>query len=151
MNSKDYRQELKSFIESGRDNDHRKISHATYAIKTEDMFGQEIYGIQYHKTVVFGIRDDGEYFFNNGGYLTVTTKKRINDALKKCGVGDSIYQKNKVWHLGTYRFELNARLLFNPDNSVIEDCDIVDFWCQPNVEVMRKIDKLPSFPYLECD
>ena len=68
-NSKDYLEDLKSFIESGRDSNHRKIAHSTYAVKTEDFFGYEVFGIQYHKTVIFGIREDGEFFFNNGGYF----------------------------------------------------------------------------------
>ena len=144
-NSKDYLQDLKSFIESGRDSNHRKIAHATYAVKTQDIYGREVYGIQYHKTVIFGIREDGEFFFNNGGYLTSTTKKRINDALYKCGVTDSIYQHKKIWHFRNYSFDVNARLMFDVNNVDYPYEGIEIYWCQPVSEVIAKNNKLPNF------
>lgn len=143
--SKDYLEDLKYLIESGRYDNHRKIAHATYVVKTEDMFGREIYGIQYHRTVIFGIHDDGSFFFNNGGYLTATTKKRINDALNRCGVSQSIFQRNKIWHFGSHSFDSTARLLFDVNNDVVEDSGIASFWCKPVDEVVNKNSKVPNF------
>ena len=143
--SKDYLEDLKSFIESGRDSNHRKIAHATYAVKTEDFFGYEVFGIQYHKTVIFGIREDGEFFFNNGGYLTSTTKKRINDALHKCGVTDSIYQHKKIWHFRDLSFDVNARLIFDVNNNHYAYESIESCWCKPVSEVVVKNSKVPNF------
>lgn len=122
-NPKDYRQELKEIIDSGKNDSYRKIAHATFAVKTSDMSGNEIYGIQYHKTVIFGIRESGEFFFNNGGYFTATTKKRINDALRKCGFNSFISQKKFRWYLcsidgsETLQFARTAFMLFDVDNS----------------------------------
>lgn len=94
-----YRDELMLFIGGGRNSNYRKIKNNTYAVITKDAFGNNVVGIQYHNTVIFGIRDDGHYFFNNGGWFTTTTKARINDAIQHCGMADSIIQKKKKWYL----------------------------------------------------
>ena len=147
-NSKDYRQELKSFIESGRSNDLRKIAHATYAIKTSDIFGSEVYGIQYHKTVLFGIREDGEYFFNNGGHFTVTTKKRINDALAKCRFPYYISQKSFVWFILDRKIE-SGQMLFDVNNDM-QDFANLDCWAKPLSEVSNRNSRVGKY-YLTKD
>jgi len=142
-NSKDYRQELKSFIDGGRDTDFRKMSHATYAIKTSDIFGYEVYGIQYHRTVVFGIREDGEYFFNNGGYFTVTTKKRINDALMKCRFPYTIVQKSFSWFILDRKIE-GGQMLFDVNNDM-RDFAILDCYAKPLQKVSEKNRKVANY------
>ena len=139
-NSKDYLQELKSFIESGRDDESRHLSHATYAVKTEDMFGEVIYGIQYHKTVIFGIRENGDYFFNNGGYFTVTTKKRINDALFKVGNYSQLVQRNFKWFLDSEVID-KGYVSFDVNND-IQDCLNLDCWGKAIHSVVNKSEKI---------
>lgn len=139
-NSKDYRQELKLFIEGGRDDNFRHLSHATYVVKTEDMFGNEIYGIQYHKTVVFGIYEYGNYFFNNGGYFTVTTKKRINDALCKIDDSHQIVQRNFNWLIGRKKIEFGF-MMFDVNNNM-QDCERLDCWGKPVQDVTDKTTKI---------
>lgn len=53
------------------------------------------YGIKYCQTVVVEILPDNTYVLNTGGYLTHTTKERINRY-------SSVYlvQRNFVWYLG---------------------------------------------------
>ena len=52
-------------------------------------------GIRYHKTYVVKMYPDGTYELNNGGYLTKTTKERINEYAPI-----SLYQKNFCWYYG---------------------------------------------------
>lgn len=113
MNPKDYFNELELFVNAGRYPNERKVAHATYAVKTVDAFGETVYGIQYHRTVVFAVRENGEYMINNGGYFTATTKKRINDALLKCGSGKQIVQRNKKWIMDGEQYESSFMFLFD--------------------------------------
>ncbi len=141
-NSKDYREELKSFIENGRNDDSRHLSHATYVVKTEDMFGDDVYGIQYHKTVIFGIRENGDYFFNNGGYFTVTTKKRINDALIKVGNYHQLVQRNHKWLLSGV--EVSTGFMLFDVNNDIRDCVNIDCWGKTIQSVSMQSTKITS-------
>lgn len=148
MNSKDYLEELRDFIDAGRDSSFRKIAHATYAVRTQNMFAHEVYGIQYHNTVIFGIRYDGSYFINNGGYFTTTTKKRINDSLTKCGHGYSpIVQRNKRWLMDNVEFGRTACALFDVDMSVISS-NPLDCWARSVAGVEEKIRKIRPY-YVE--
>lgn len=143
MNSKDYREELKSFIEQGRSDSYRHLSHATYVVKTHDAFENEIYGIQYHKTVIFGIHEDGTYFFNNGGYFTATTKKRINDCLVKVGSFGQIVQKSFKWYMGSVQFNFGY-MLFDMNNEMI-DCSSINCWAMSIVDVESKNSKISNY------
>lgn len=134
MNSKDYFEELKSFVEAGRGNFSRKIAHATYVVKSMDAFGEAVFGIQYHRTVIFAVYEDGRYIVNNGGYFTATTKKRINDALRRCGNGEQIVQRNKKWiafgdqhdTVFMFLFDVNGDCLAtNPVNCYVMPVDSV--------------------------
>lgn len=142
-NSKDYREELKSFIEGGRNDNSRHLSHATYAVKTVDAFDEEIYGIQYHNTVIFGIREDGKYFFNNGDYFTVTTKKRINDCLIKVGNYQQIVQRNHKWIINGNQLDFGF-MLFDVDNIMIHSSTI-DCWAMSVKEVVVKNTKITNY------
>lgn len=102
--SKDYLEDIKSFIEAGRNYNFRKISNNTWYVKTDDAFGNTIYGIQYHRTVIAGIKEDGSYFINNGGWFSATTKKRLNEFLRKLGWDASISQRSYQWYFGGLHF-----------------------------------------------
>ena len=142
-NSKDYLQEIKLFIEGGRNDNSRHLSHATYAVKTTDAFDQEIYGVQYHNTVIFGIREDGTYFFNNGDYFTVTTKKRINDCLIKVGNYHQIVQRNHKWIINGDQLDFGF-MLFDVDNNMIHSSTI-DCWAMNVKEVVAKNSKITNY------
>jgi hypothetical protein len=139
-NSKDYREELRKFIEDGRNDESRHLCHATYVVKTEDMFGNDIYGLQYHKTVIFGIREDGSYFFNNGGYFTATTKRRINDALAKCHFPYYIVQKSFAWFILDRKIE-HGYMMFDVNNDM-QDCLNLDCWGKPIHALVHKSEKI---------
>ena len=51
-------------------------------------------GIRYHSTIVVRIHADGSYTLDNGGWQTLTTKKRIN---KYTPV--QIWQEQFTWYL----------------------------------------------------
>ena len=105
MDSKDFAEEIESFIEGGRNYNFRRLNNNTWFVKTEDVSGNVIYGIQYHRTVIVGIREDGSYFINNGGWFTTTTKRRINEFLQKIGWDASIYQRSFQWYVSGHRFD----------------------------------------------
>lgn len=50
------------------------------------------YGIKLHNTIILVIGQDGSYTYNNGGWKTVTTKKRMNQYGPM-----TIYQRNHIW------------------------------------------------------
>ena len=56
--------------------------------------------VKYHKTNVVTIDQDRNYAtLDNGGYLTNTTKKRMNQASKQFGLGFKVFQKNFEWFI----------------------------------------------------
>lgn len=68
----------------------RKIAGNTYKIETADG-----YTIRFHDTDIITLQADGMKL-NNGGYMTATTKRRINEHLP---AGYVISQKNFEWFL----------------------------------------------------
>ena len=132
MNSKDVLEEYVSFIGKGRNHNYRKIASHTYVVKTSDAFGNPIYGVQYHRTVVCGIREDGSYFINNGGYFTVTTKKRINDFLSKVGNNRQIIQRNFQWFLSG--FNIGQGFMVFDVNNEMTSCSSVECFAFPLTE-----------------
>jgi hypothetical protein len=128
MNSKDCLEDIKSFIEAGRSNDFRKISGNTWYVKTTDAFDNVVYGIQYHRTVIAGIKEDGTYFINNGGWFSATTKKRLNEFLRKIGWGSSISQRSYQWYFNGLHF--NGTALFDWTNVQL-DSSTIDCFAYP--------------------
>lgn len=124
MNSKAVLSDIQDNISAGRNENYRKISNNTWYVKTIDAFDQLVYGIQYHRTVICGIREDGSYFINNGGWFSATTKKRINEFLRRVGSDANIYQRSYQWYCngihfgGTAYFDwTNVQL-----NAALTDC-----------------------------
>ena len=55
-----------------------------------------------HQTcVVYVDWDAGTVKLRSGGYETVTTKRRINEASKAFGLGFKVYAKNHKWYVDT--------------------------------------------------
>lgn len=129
MNSKDVLEEYATFINAGRNSNYRKITGNTYVVKTSDTFGNVIYGIQYHRTVVSGIREDGSYFVNNGGYFTVTTKKRINEFLSKVGNNHQIIQRKFQWFFNSFNVG-EGFMSFDVNNELVS-CAYVECFAFP--------------------
>jgi hypothetical protein len=69
----------------------RKLANNTYLEKLETG-----YGIKLHDTVVVVFSREGLIVLNSGGWLTVTTKERMNRYLPPPW---SIYQKDRVWYV----------------------------------------------------
>lgn len=42
--------------------------------------------------------DDKEIYLNTGGYMTSTTKDRMNSTSKKYGLGYHVFQKDYAWY-----------------------------------------------------
>ena len=144
MNPKDYFEQLKNFIEAGRNDSSRKIAHATYVVKSIDAFGETVYGIQYHRTVIFAVYEDGRYIINNGGYFTATTKKRINDALRSCGSGEQIVQRNKKWIAFGDQYDTTFMFLFDVNGDCLAT-NPVNCYVMPVDSVIDKNSKITNF------
>lgn len=52
----------------------------------------------YHKTVVVAF-DATRIILSSGGYETVTTKRRMNQASNQSGLGYSVSQENYKWYV----------------------------------------------------
>lgn len=67
---------------------------ATRVIRTESGIG-----VRYHETIVVEYLPEG-IKLNSGGYRTMTTKERINEALSALPVRVSVSQTAGVWYIG---------------------------------------------------
>lgn len=66
--------------------------------------------VHYHNTDVVTVRPSGEIILNTGGWRTVTTKRRMNQASAALGLGFTVYQEAGEWFVKiapneTLRFE----------------------------------------------
>lgn len=91
-----YREELIKFISEGKNESYRKIKNNTYAVKTRDISGNEVVGIQLHRTIIFAALANGDYQFNNGGWNTMTTNSRLTDALNAIGIEGFVTSRKKI-------------------------------------------------------
>jgi hypothetical protein len=131
MNSKDISEDIKSYIKAGRYSDIRKIGNNTWYVRTTDAFDNVVYGVQYHRTVIVGIKEDGSYFINNGGWFSATTKKRINEFLRKLGWDAGISQRSYQWYFDGLHFSGTA--FFDWTNIQVEHSTIDCFAYPVNV------------------
>ena len=84
--------ELKTLFQSAKDQSKGKpIAGNTRIVKTERGFG-----IMFHSTVIFNVSKSNRAILNNGGWESVTTKKRLNEYLP---TGYYIFQKKGDWFL----------------------------------------------------
>ena len=66
--------------------------------KTSVINDNSVTMVCYHSTPVVKITDD-EIILNSGGWLTATTKRRMNQASLQYNLGFSVYQVNFSWYV----------------------------------------------------
>ena len=66
--------------------------------KTNTVTLQGLTSIIYHNTAVVQFNDK-EIILNSGGWETVTTKSRMNQASHQYGLGFEVYQVNFSWYI----------------------------------------------------
>lgn len=71
------------------------LCHMTWLVRLDS----DKIAIRYHKTDVVTICSDGSYILNNGGFKTVTTKKRINQYSPA-----NLFQSKFNWYVGNIPF-----------------------------------------------
>ena len=54
--------------------------------------------VVYHDTMIVSW-DANEVCLNSGGWESVTTKRKLNQASNQFGLGYSVYQKDYVWYV----------------------------------------------------
>lgn len=74
---------------TGRNKDSKKLANNTYLVRTSDGFA-----VKLHDTNIVTINKDGTYTLNSGGWLSMTTKARMNEFAPV-----SISQSKGVWYL----------------------------------------------------
>jgi hypothetical protein len=55
--------------------------------------------VRYVVTDILKMWTAGNVTLNSGGYRTVTTKRKINQASAEFGLGISVWQKDHVWYV----------------------------------------------------
>jgi hypothetical protein len=80
--------EAVKMVRGKRNAERRKVGNNTYA----EILSDGSVGITLHHTCVVRIHEDGTYTLSNGGWLTSTTKDRINQ-YSPC----KVFQKNFEW------------------------------------------------------
>ena len=58
--------------------------------------------VRYHYTDVATRHPDGTVTLRTGGWRTVTTKRRINQALRYFGIPARLYQHRHDWYVSAY-------------------------------------------------
>lgn len=72
----------------------QEVRGVATSIRTEG----DITYVNYHGTDVVAFnRDTGRIVLDHGGWLTVTTKTRMNQASNQFGLGFQVYQENFEW------------------------------------------------------
>ena len=55
--------------------------------------------VRYHSTDVVTLYNDGRLVLDHGGWMTSTTKVRMNQAANQLGLGYQVYQKDFAWFI----------------------------------------------------
>ena len=53
--------------------------------------------VAYHGTPVVTVSEGGKITLDHGGWMTATTKTRMNQASNQYNLGFTVYQKNRKW------------------------------------------------------
>lgn len=61
--------------------------------------------VRYHSTEVVRVAADGTVTLNTGGWRTVTTKARMNQAANEFGLPYSVYQEKGDWFVALHTAE----------------------------------------------
>ena len=92
----------------------RKIGNNTYAERCVDQFGKPAIAVRLHNTRVV-IHTAYTVQFNSGGWLTVTTKDRMN---AWCGLGISVYSERGTWMVRLFTRDTSTNVPY-AENMVI--------------------------------
>ena len=57
--------------------------------------------VRYHYTDMATLHSDGSVTLRTGGWRTVTTKRRINQAFRYFGIAARVYQHRHEWYVAT--------------------------------------------------
>ena len=90
QSGKVYTFEEASAILTGRNKDSKKLANNTYLLR-----GDNCFMIRLHQTDIITINSDDTYTLNSGGWLSMTTKSRMNEFSPA-----RISQNKGVWYLG---------------------------------------------------
>ena len=60
-----------------------------------------ILSVVYHSTEVVRVDANGDITLNTGGWMTNTTKLRMNQASNQYGLGFQMYQKDHRWYVSS--------------------------------------------------
>lgn len=55
--------------------------------------------VRYHSTEIVRVDPNGRITLNHGGWMTATTKTRMNQASRQYDLGFSVWQKDFVWYI----------------------------------------------------
>ncbi len=72
-----------------------KVATSVYTRSTD---GRNYTCVKYHATEVVIFSND-TILLDSGGWRTVTTKTRMNQASNQYGLGYQVYQKDHVWYV----------------------------------------------------
>lgn len=65
--------------------------------------------VKYHNTIVYRCTPQGRVTLDTGGWKTVTTKTRMNQALNQFGHGAQVFVRKGCWFIGTHQpYEQNC-------------------------------------------
>lgn len=82
----------------------------------------------YHKTPVV-VFDNYKVFLNTGGYKTVTTKTRMNQAANQLALGFQVYQRKGQWFVKlrsngrVFSFQDMPSMIISRDNGIAQPCE----------------------------
>lgn len=81
--------------------------------------------VVYHGTPVVTVEPKGRITLDTGGYWTVTTKNRMNQASNQLGLGFLVWQKNYEWFIDidghTQEFDRPVKVIRNGHESTGKD------------------------------
>ena len=86
-----------------------KVGYEFYKYENEDT-------VQYHyhnTCIVEHIKGKEYVVLNTGGYITATTKNKINQALKMLGIPVKVFQRNFYWYINNYAVGRDDNYLYN--------------------------------------
>jgi len=98
---------MKTYNEALKVLNGRKSKRLPKTATTLRMLDNGDIGLEYHSTIVVTYFKDGGYKLENGGWFTMTTKKRMNDFTTL-----RVTQKKGQWTVNGYEYK-NGMILMN--------------------------------------
>lgn len=92
-----------------------KLAGHTYLVRIDD----DTYAVRLYSTDIVRIHRDGTYELNSGGYMTDTTKRRINEFAPV-----HVYARGGEWYLSGHVLFVD-RMLTRGDGTALRVSDVV--------------------------